>query len=195
MPRQDETLVPGVIGRTALTGTKVRILGLALGGTLALSAAAAAHADPLGSKMTSAGPMPGVVQLDATAPRHAMPSERGAVRQPVPLHPAQSDGRTRPYWTPNHANGSWGPHSAWGAPYPVWGGPYVPYVWGVPYVAVPYVPYRYYGDWGALWYPYAEWRGPHGGWGNPKPMAAQTARADRAPPRRDRFGRRQIRSE
>jgi hypothetical protein len=38
-------------------------------------------------------------------------------------------------------------------PYTVWGGPYVPY--------------RSYGDWGALWYPYAEWRGPHGGWGNP----------------------------
>ena len=23
---------------------------------------------------------------------------------------------------------------------------------------MPYVPYRYYGDWGALWYPYTEWR-------------------------------------
>src|SRR5215831_10856206 len=79
-----------------------------------------------------------------------------------PKAPAQSDGKARPYWVPNQANGSWGPHSSWGAPYPVWGGPYVPYVWGG--VAVPY---RYYGDWGALWYPYAEWRGPHGGWGNP----------------------------
>ena len=46
----------------------------------------------------------------------------------------------------------WGPYT-WGAPYTVWGGPYVPY--------------RNYGDWGALWYPYAEWREPHGGWGNP----------------------------
>jgi len=42
------------------------------------------------------------------------------------------------------------------------GRPLRPYVWGVPAV-----PYRYYGDWGALWYPYSVWRGPHGGWGNP----------------------------
>jgi hypothetical protein len=26
------------------------------------------------------------------------------------------------------------------------------------------MPYRAYGDWGALWYPYAEWREPHSGW-------------------------------
>src|SRR5215471_10247101 len=64
-----------------------------------------------------------------------MPGERGAVGQPVPLHPAQSEGRGRSNWAPNHANGSWGPYSAWGA-YPVWGGPYAPYVWGVP--AIPY---------------------------------------------------------
>lgn len=140
----------------------MRILGLALAGALTLIAAIAAHADPLGSKMTSACPVPGVAQLDrgSSSGRHLMPGEGGAVRQPVPLHPAQSDGRARPYWAPNQANGAWGPHSAWGAAYPVWGGPYVPY-------GLPYVPYRYYGDWGALWYPYAEWRGPHGGWGNP----------------------------
>jgi hypothetical protein len=36
-----------------------------------------------------------------------------------------------------------------------------------PYYGSVYVPYRSYGDWGALWYPYAEWREPHGGWGNP----------------------------
>ena len=142
----------------------MRILGLVLAGLLALIAATAANADTPGSKMTSAVPVPGVAQLDRgrASDRHLMPGERGAVRQPVPLHPAQSDGRVRPYWAPNQANGSRGPHSSWGAPYPVWGGPYVPYVWGG--VAVPY---RYYGDWGALWYPYAEWRGPHGGWGNP----------------------------
>ena len=27
------------------------------------------------------------------------------------------------------------------------------------------MPYRSYGDWGALWYPYSEWREPTGGWG------------------------------
>ena len=141
----------------------MRILGLVLAGALALFVAISAHADPLGSKMTPAGLVPGVAQLNggSTSGRHPMPGERGAVGQPVPLHPAQSEGRGRSNWAPNHANGSWGPYSAWGA-YPVWGGPYVPYVWGVPAV-----PYRYYGDWGAWWYPYAEWRGPHGGWGNP----------------------------
>ena len=141
----------------------MRILGLVLARALALFVAISAHADPLGSKMTPAGLVPGVAQLNggSASGRHPMPGERGAVGQPVPLHPAQSEGRGRSNWAPNHANGSWGPYSAWGA-YPVWGGPYVPYVWGVPAV-----PYRYYGDWGAWWYPYAEWRGPHGGWGNP----------------------------
>ena len=142
----------------------MRILGLALAEALALTVAIAARADPLGSKMTSASPVPGGAQLGRGTGlgKHLMPGEGGAVRQQVPLHPAQSDRRARPYWVPNQANGSWGPHSSWGAPYPVWGGPYVPYVWGG--VAVPY---GYYSDWGALWYPYAEWRGPHGGWGNP----------------------------
>jgi hypothetical protein len=142
----------------------MRVLGLALAGALGLIAAIAVRADPLGSKMASVGPVPGVAQLDrgSASARHPMPGERGAVRQPVPLHSVQWDGSARPYRAPNHANGSWGPYSSWGAPYPGWGGAYVPYVWGG---AV--VPYRYYGDWGALWYPYAEWRGPTGGWGNP----------------------------
>lgn len=140
----------------------MRFLKLAPAGALALIAGTAAYADPLGSKMTSAGPVPGIAQLDrgSSSGGRPMSGERGAVRQPPHVYPAQSDGRARAYWVPNQANGSWGPYSAWGAPYPVWGGPYVPY-------DVPYVPYRYYGDWGALWYPYAEWRGPHGGWGNP----------------------------
>ena len=59
----------------------------------------------------------------------------------------------RLYWPPDHFYGFWSRPEAWGGPNTVWGGPYVPY--------------RNYGDWGALWYPYAEWRGPHGGWGNP----------------------------
>ena len=111
------------------------------------------HADPLGSNMTPAGPVPGVGELD-----------RGNTwsRQPMPGHPSQRDGWARSRWGPNHDNGSWGYHPAWGGPYTVWGGAYVPYVWGG--VAVPY---RRYGDWGSLEYPYSEWREPFGGWGNP----------------------------
>ena len=90
----------------------MRILGLVLAGALALFVAISAHADPLGSKMTPAGLVPGVAQLNggSTSGRHPMPGERGAVGQPVPLHPAQSEGRGRANGAPNHANGSWGPY-------------------------------------------------------------------------------------
>jgi len=139
------------------------ILG-ALAGVLALTVPMMTHADPLGSKMTSAGQVPGVAQLDrgSASGRHPRPDNRNIVRQPILGHPSQWEGWARPHWAPNRDNGSWGPHSAWGGPYTVWGAPYVPFVWGG--VAVPY---RRYGDWGSLEYPYSEWREPFGGWGNP----------------------------
>ena len=69
-------------------------------------------------------------------------------RAPGPSH-QWNGGWAQRHWGP----GGWVPYGGWGGPYTVWEGPYVPY--------------RSYGDWGALWYPYAEWRGPTGGWGNP----------------------------
>ena len=73
---------------------------------LALLVAISAHADPLGSKMTPAGLVPGVAQLNggSASGGHPMPGERGTVGQPVPLHPAQPEGRGRSNWAPNHAN-------------------------------------------------------------------------------------------
>jgi hypothetical protein len=141
----------------------MRIVGLVLAGALAASLEAPGHADPPGSNVTSLRPVPSVGQLNHSNPwgRHQMPDTRNAVRQPMPGQPRQWTGQTRPHWEPNRHSGSSGPHWAWGGPYTVWGGPYAPYVWGGP------VPYRHYGDWGALDYPYSEWRGPTGGWGNP----------------------------
>ena len=141
----------------------MRILG-ALAGVLALTVPMVTQADPLGSNMTAAGSMPGVGQLDRSGSlgRHPIPDNRSVFRQSIPGHPSQWSGWARSHWRPNHDNGSWGYHPAWGGPYTVWGGPYVPYVWGG-FAA----PYLRYGDWGALEYPYSEWRGPTGGWGNP----------------------------
>src|SRR5215469_16715458 len=82
---------------------------------------------------------------------HSAPGGRGGDWNPNPHHSGQWEGHwARSHWAPNHFYGFWGPPEAWSVPHVGWG--------------VPYVPYRYYGDWGALWYPYAEWRGPHGGW-------------------------------
>jgi hypothetical protein len=133
---------------------KLRILNLALVGALALSAATVAHADPLDSKMRPAGPSPGTFQLGGGGPGgQPVLDGRGASRHPMPGNPTQWREWAGPHWTPQRYYGAWGPPMAWGGPFIVWGGPYVPY--------------RAYGDWGALWYPYAEWREPHGGWGNP----------------------------
>jgi hypothetical protein len=119
----------------------MRIVGLILVGMLALSGQITAHADQAGSPIGPAGV--------GSTPRFVQVGDgSGSGWHPNPRHLSQWDGDgARSHWVPNHFYGFWGP----------------PEVWGVPYVVVPYVPYRYYGDWGALWYPYAEWRGPHGG--------------------------------
>ena len=142
----------------------MRIVGLVLAIALAASFATPGHADPLGSNLTSSRPLPNVGQADRRSAlgRHQMSDNRNAVRQPVPGQLSQWDGHARQDWASNRYSGSWDhSHWVWGGPYTVWGGPYVPYVWGGA------VPYRRYGDWGALDYPYSEWRGPTGGWGNP----------------------------
>ena len=134
----------------------MRILGLAIAGLLVLLAAIPSHADPPGSKMRPVGLTPGIPQPDgASGSRmHWVPGGGGSGWHPNPGHSSQWGGNwARPHWAPAHYYGSWGPPGIWGGPYIIWGRPYVPY--------------RSYGDWGALWYPYAEWRGPTGGWGNP----------------------------
>ena len=141
----------------------MRVLELVLAGVLALSVPIVAHSDPPGPKARQAGPVPGVPQLRGAggSSRQPVSDGRGASKQPMPVHPSQWIDGARPHWAPNRYYGVWGPPAVWGGPYAVWGGPYLPYC------NCPYVPYRNYGDWGALWYPYAEWREPHGGWGNP----------------------------
>jgi hypothetical protein len=131
----------------------MRIFGLALAGALTLTTLMAAHADQPGPKMRPAGPALGIARGAGSGP--AWPAVTGGSGwQPNPRDSGQWDGNwARSHWAPNHYYGLWGPPGAWGGPYTVWGGPYVPY--------------RSYGDWGALEYPYAEWRGPTGGWGNP----------------------------
>jgi hypothetical protein len=134
----------------------MRIVGLALTGMLAVSAATPAHTDPLGSKMEPARRAPGVIQVwdGGGSGRHHVPDGTGGGGHPAPGHTREwKRGWVPPHWGPNRYFGGWGPPGAWGGPYSIWGGPYVPY--------------GSYGDWGALWYPYAEWRGPTGGWGNP----------------------------
>jgi hypothetical protein len=133
----------------------MRILRLTLAGVLALSGPIVAHAGQAGwiTGPAVAGPAPRFVQVwDGNGSGwHRAPGGRSDGWHPNSDHSSQWGGDwARPHWAPN---GYWGPPGAWGGPYTVWG--------------VPAVPYRYYGDWGALWYPYAEWRGPHGGWGNP----------------------------
>ena len=132
----------------------MRILGLALVGVVALSAPIVAYADTPGAKMRPAGPVPGMPQLGGGSGSGKQPvlDGRGAGRHSMAVPPSQPREWARLHWAPNRYYSVWGPPAVWGA-YTVWG--------------APYVPYRYYGDWGALWYPYAEWREPHGGWGNP----------------------------
>jgi hypothetical protein len=135
--------------------TGMRVFGLALAGALALTPSIPAHADQPGPKMRPAGSAPSIAQGAGTGSGWpAMPGGGDRGLHPKPGHSSQwGENWARLHWAPNHFYGFWGPPEAWGGPYIVWG--------------VPYVPYRNYGDWGALWYPYAEWRGPHGGWGNP----------------------------
>ena len=73
----------------------MRILGLVLAGALALFVAISAHADPLGSKMTPAGLVPGVAQLNggSTSGRHPMPGERGQSGNQCPsIRPNRKEG-------------------------------------------------------------------------------------------------------
>jgi hypothetical protein len=132
----------------------MRVLGLAFAVLLAVTVPTAAHANWPLSKMRPAnsGPAPGIVLVwdGGGSGRHS-----GAFGgHPTDGHIRHWNGQwVSPHWGPYGYFGGWGPPGAWGGPYAVWGGPDVPY--------------RSYGDWGALWYPYAEWRGPHGGWGNP----------------------------
>ena len=139
----------------------MRFLGAAVTGVLALVAPIAADAG-IAALGSNAGPVntgraPAIVQVwDGNGPgwHHMAPDGWGGGWHPNPDHSGKWGGNwARSHWAPNHFYGFWGPPEAWGVPYIGWG--------------VPYVPYRSYGDWGALWYPYAEWRGPHGGWGNP----------------------------
>jgi hypothetical protein len=133
----------------------MRVFGLALAGALALTTPMLAYAEQPGPKMRSTGPATGIAPGAGSG--SGWPAVVGGGSggwQPNHGHSGQWGGNwARSHWAPNHHDGFRGPPQAWGGPYTVWGGPYVPY--------------RSYGDWGALWYPYAEWREPHGGWGNP----------------------------
>ena len=125
----------------------MRIVGLILVGVLALSGPITAHAGQAGSPMgpAGAGPVPRFVQVwDGNGSGwHPAPGGWAGDWHPNPHHSGQWKGHwARSHWAPNQFYGFWGPPEAWGVPYIGWGGPYVPY--------------RYYGDWGALWYPYAE---------------------------------------
>ena len=132
----------------------MRAFKLALAAVIALSAVMPAHADPLRPKMRPSGSPSGVARDGNSGPRPPVPAGGSGDWHPNSGHSSQwGEDWGRPRSTPNHLYGFWGPPEVWGVPYIGWG--------------VPFVPYRYYGDWGALWYPYAEWRGPHGGWGNP----------------------------
>ena len=131
----------------------MRVLGLALAGVFALIGSTAANADQPGPKTKPARPPSGTPQ--GTGSGLGSPTlPGGGDWRANPRYSGQWEEHWAPsHWVPNHFFGYWGTPEAWGGPYIGWG--------------VPYVPYRYYRDWGALWYPYAEWRGPHGGWGNP----------------------------
>ena len=133
----------------------MRILGLALVGVLALSAPIVAQADPLEAKMRPAGPVSAMPQPgggDGSGRRPVLDGS-GSGRHLMAVPPSQWREWARPHWAQQRYYGAWGPPVAWGGPFIIWGGPYVPY--------------RAYGDWGALSYPYADWREPHGSWGNP----------------------------
>jgi hypothetical protein len=144
-----------IVSRSVTETQKLRVLGLALVGVLALCASIVARADWQGAKTRPAVPVPGMPQPGggSGSGKQPVPDGKGAGRHPMAAPPSQWRERAQPHWAPNRYYGVWGPPAVWGGPYTVWGGPYVPY--------------RTYGDWGALWYPYAEWREPHGGWGNP----------------------------
>ena len=124
----------------------MRVLGLALGGSLALTVTVAPQAAPLGSHMrpAGAGPAPGVMQVwDGNRPGgHSAPNGRGGGWQQAPGHSRQWNGGWVPrHWDPNGSPGGWRP----GVP--------TYWVWGP--------------SGGAFDYPFADWHGPTGGWGNP----------------------------
>jgi hypothetical protein len=122
----------------------MRIVGLALTGMLAVSAATPAHTDPLGSKMAPVRMPPGVIQMwdYGGSGRHS-----GAIgARPTAGRAHQwNDRGGPPHWGPNRYSGGSGPYGRPGVP--------TYWVWGP--------------SGGAFDYPFADWRGPTGGWGNP----------------------------
>ena len=120
---------------------KVRVLGLAVAGMLALAAPIAGHAAPLGSSIKQVVPAPGIIQVWGGC---------GSGWNPVSGHWSRwRGGGVPPHCALSHYYGWWGPYGGWDNAYG-WGGRYGPE-----------------DDWGALWYPYRGWRGPSRGWGNP----------------------------
>jgi hypothetical protein len=127
----------------------MRILGLVLVGGLALTAPVAAKAGPPGSttRLSGAGPAPGIVQVwDHGGGWQSMPNGWNGDWRRVPgLSRQWHQGWVSWHRWPN------GPPSGW----PCCPGPGVPtyWLWGP--------------SGGAFDYPFSDWRGPTGGWGNP----------------------------
>jgi hypothetical protein len=122
----------------------MRVLGLALGGSLALTATVAAQAAPLGSHMgpAAAGPARHRASMGWQSSGLASGAQRwGRWLASDARSLAPMERRMGSAWGPNGPPGGSGP----GAP--------TYWVWGP--------------SGGAFDYPFADWRGPTGGWGNP----------------------------
>jgi hypothetical protein len=133
--------------------SKMRFLGAAVAGVLALVAPIAADAGTatLGSsaRPVNTGLAPAMVQVwNGNGPgwHHTVPDSWGGGWHPGAGRVSKwKGGWCPPHWGPSGSYGGWGP----------FGGPGVPtyWVWGP--------------SGGAFDYPFSDWRGPDGGWGNP----------------------------
>jgi len=120
---------------------KLRVLGLALAGVLAITASIAAHANEPGSNMRVSSI---VLAWDGGDPG----GHSGAVGTHPPAGQVRqwNRGSLQPHWRPDGHSFGWGS--------PGWQGGPTYWVWGT--------------GGGAFDYPFAaDWRDPTGGWGNP----------------------------
>src|ERR1700746_4051674 len=117
---------------------KLRKLGLALAGVLALSAGMAAHADSLAPARAATAPAIVRIWDDDDSGRHSAPGDQHRTFG----HAGQ--------WTGGWLRRCWGPSGGW-----------------VPYCGPAVPTFRVWGPGGGAFdYPFADWRGPTGGWGN-----------------------------
>jgi hypothetical protein len=107
----------GIENKCAGGNLKMRILGFAVAGMLALTAPISAQAVPLGSSMEQLRTIlaSGIVQVWGGC---------GWGWHPVPGHWSRwRGGWVPPHCAPNHYNGGWGPYGSSGGPYEGWRGP------------------------------------------------------------------------